>query len=127
MLTDVTDELMQLAHKDFSKRMPEFFAPISSARPRLLLKLQMWGYPVLSFIGLSRKRSFATIRRAIDFELGLLRAHRALEITLGPLILATSVSVVSHGLVGPLEVVRGFGTLISVGRFGSRAKLWHCV
>ena len=33
MLTDVTDELMQLVHKDFSKRMPEFFAPISSAPP----------------------------------------------------------------------------------------------
>ena len=35
--------------------------PISSAHPRLLLELQMWGYPVLSFIGLSRKRSCATI------------------------------------------------------------------
>ena len=63
-------------------------------------------------LGLSRKRSCATIARAIDFELGLLRAHRAAEMKLGPLILAACVSIVSHGLVG---------------RFGSREGFWHCV
>ena len=64
-------------------------------------------------------------------------AHRAVEMALGPLILTTSVSVVSHGLVGrfgrrehpvrslcaALQVARGFGT-VSAGEAACRPDSW---
>ena len=59
---------------------------------------------------LSRKRSVATIGRAIDFELDLLRAHRAQEMALGSLILA---AVCRADLLAALEVVRGFWHRVS--------------